>query len=237
MNTKDPTRIKELRAALDRAPHIPNRGEVEDALDRLHAIESAPSMVVPIAERFAARQRQIATLKAQNAFASARKIDNKLHQDIATMLDAVRGLGIETSQTRLSLAEARQSLDCSRAEVLRLGSDLLNAREALDRLKAELAAEKKRGDVLAEGVRLYRAAAESEFHDARKRHQEVVAGVDAWERERGGLCMAAYHSCEPADNDHEPRCSLSEQREVGRLCAISARASLAREDACKQSGK
>jgi hypothetical protein len=53
----------------------------------------------------------------------------------------------------------------------------------------------------------------------------------------GAACTAGYNSCAPDPNDprHEVRCSVSEQREAARLCRDAAKASLNRQEKCKQS--
>jgi hypothetical protein len=87
--------------------------EIAPALDRLARIEAAPSMMGPIADRYEARQRAIAELDATNAFASARKIDNKLHQDIGDLLDALKA---QTANIAPMIEQAREEVARANAE-------------------------------------------------------------------------------------------------------------------------
>ncbi len=113
---RDVKRIRELRAAIDLAPHIPNRGEVEDALAELTRIKGAALSVPEIEERHS------------TGFPLASSV---AHQTIGTLLDALRA-------KEACEAELRRKLSAQDAEIERLVGRLQTPEDQLAQAQKEI---------------------------------------------------------------------------------------------------
>ena len=101
-------RVQELRAALDGAPHIPNRREVENALDHLHRILSAATNVPEVEKRHHQQQAAIDGTGLERA-------NTQEHRDRATLLDALRAVAAERDEARAwvrKMVHDTQTLTC-----------------------------------------------------------------------------------------------------------------------------
>lgn len=118
----DVKRIQELRAALDLAPHIPNRGEVEDALDEFARFKGAALSVPEIEERHAATRLRVPNL---NVYADAEAAD----KDRATLLDALRAKEAEQSGLFADGVRALKERDEARAQLAQAQKEIEQLRD------------------------------------------------------------------------------------------------------------